>query len=134
MAINLILLKKNNFTTTSKSKYLIITLRIFWKGSPWYFARYLSLTVMLFQSTSGKCSTGLAQFIVTPNSSLTLSIIGLNSLSSWIMVMLNTSELYLWRVLSRYLKNTSSLRVVMWIIDMYFTCLSIVTINVIQFI
>ena len=65
--------------TTSKAKYLTITLGIFLKGSMLYFARYISLTFQLFISILGKQSPGLAQLMVMPRSASTLPINGLNS-------------------------------------------------------
>ena len=52
--------KKINYLTTSKSKYLITTLRIFLKWSLLYCAWYIYLTILLFSSISGTCSPGLS--------------------------------------------------------------------------
>ena len=123
-----------NFMTTSKSKYLIITLLIFWKGSLWYCDLYFYLTVILFWSISVTWSLGLAYFMATSRLSLTLAINGLNSLFAWTIVIVNPAELYFRRVYSRSLKNSSLFWDVMWTIDKYFTCLSTDTRNEYPFI
>ena len=50
------------------------------------------------------------------------------------IVIVNPAELYFWIIWSRPLKHSSSLLDVMWIIDLYCTCLSIYTRNSTQFI
>ena len=67
--------------------------------------------------------------MVTSRSSLILSINGLNALSAWITVMVNPTELYSWGIFSRPLENSTSFCDVMWITDLYFTCISIDTRN-----